>query len=413
MRLAQAVDALREYHAALRSVTLLDAYLTIACPEFEMKAMIGRHIWADATACDRIAARLRELGAEPRDGGPPALVLGASGASASSERLAALAAVKTDLARSLDEHIRAIDPILDEPSAALLRAVAAAAEGHAAEYRALWGALAAGSPSPPSTDAFEAAQRDARARSGALTASGIPWPPPVPRMPATDARLRVGPPPPTNLGALASPEARPALIAVLHAMLTEVEIGNVEACSRQILEAVEMPWAFVVDMSRQCWDEARHGLAFLRRIEELGGRFGDQPISSYLWKMGIDQPTDVRLAIQQRIGEWSGVEGALWHARQFEAAGDNGTAAIWEYVAQDEIGHVAFGNKWLRYLASDEAGVARVHQRALAVRREHGKSMDSRPTFPFDRAACLRAGFSPQTVDDYEARVRAQGSRFA
>ncbi|MGD0679803.1 MAG: DUF455 family protein [Polyangiaceae bacterium] len=204
----------------------------------------------------------------------------------------------------------------------------------------------------------------------------------MPAAPACDPRLASGTTVPGGFRDLSSPEARPALIAVLHRMLTDVEIRNVENCARLILESAEMPWAFVVDMARQCWDEARHGLAFLRRITELGGRFGDHPISSYLWFMGSDQPTDVRLAVQQRIGEWSGVEGALWHTRQFVDAGDERTAAIWEFVAQDEIGHVAFGNKWLRHLSgNDDAAVSRIHDRALAVRRAHGKSLESQPIF--------------------------------
>jgi len=127
--------------------------------------------------------------------------------------------------------------------------------------------------------------------------------------------------------------------------------------------------------------------------------------------MGNDQPTDVRLAIQQRIGEWSGVEGALWHSRQFASAGDERTAAIWEFVAQDEIGHVAFGNKWIRYLAGSEEAVQRIHDRALAVRRAHGKNLETQPTFSFDRTACLRAGFSAHVVEEYEERVRQHGSR--
>ncbi len=202
-------------------------------------------------------------------------------------------------------------------------------------------------------------------------------------------------------------------MAFLHQNLTELELPTMEACGRLILQSGRMPWAFTVDMARQCWDEARHAQAFMDRLQNIGGRVGMFAHSHTLWDMTADQPLAVQLAIHQRIGEWVGVDGALWNADRFRSLADHATADLLEFVARDEITHVAIGNRWIRWLHSDDAEIDVVVRQALHRRAAFGKSVGGPPVFPFNRWACERAGFTSDEVNALEQAALAEGTRFA
>jgi uncharacterized ferritin-like protein (DUF455 family) len=304
---------------------------------------------------------------------------------------------KARLGDALRAAAQAAAPVADEPSARLLEQQAAMlarqqdeARSAAAELRRLFPDLAAA--------------RDDDHDAGD---TAVLVPERAPARPARDRRFGFdAPPAPTPGAAGDTPEAR---LGLLHVNLTDLEIATIEACCRLILDHPEMPWEFVLDMARQCWDEARHAEAFRRHLLELGGELGRYRIAHTLWELADGQPLAVRLALHQRIGEWIGVDGALYHARLFAAAGARELARTFEFVALDEITHVAFGNKWLRAVAGSEEGVERAHARA-EERREAGKSTDGPLPFPFNRWACERAGFTPNEVARLEARFARHGS---
>lgn len=186
-----------------------------------------------------------------------------------------------------------------------------------------------------------------------------------------------------------------------------------EACSRLILHSKGMPWGFTVDMARQCWDEARHAQAFTDRLLDLGGRVGMYAHSHTLWEMTADQPIAVQLAIHQRIGEWVGVDGALWNADRFRSLGDHATADLMDFVARDEMTHVAFGNRWIRWMHHVDSDVDVVMTQALLRRAAFGKSVGGPLMFPFNRWACERAGFTSVEVTALEQAALERGTRFA
>ncbi len=199
-------------------------------------------------------------------------------------------------------------------------------------------------------------------------------------------------------------------IRLLHQNLTELELPTMESCCRLILHFPEMPWAFTAETARQCWDEARHAHSFMKRLEELGGVVGEFSYTHSLWEMTADQPLAVRLAIHQRIGEWIGVDGALWNADRLRALGDTATADLLDFIARDEITHVALGNRWIRWVCSSDEQVDAVNAIAANRRRAFGKRVDGRPLFPFNRWACERAGFTAAEVQALEDRFVAEGS---
>ena len=187
--------------------------------------------------------------------------------------------------------------------------------------------------------------------------------------------------------------------ALLHYLLMSTEIPTIEHCAALIWDhAQETPWEFVEDMSRQCWDEARHAQACILGLKELGHRPGDFPIEISLWRMTLHKPLALRLAIHQRLGEWLGLDAALWWATRLEGSGDTATADMFRFIANDERSHVAFGNKWLRFLLQTDAAIRLIHEEAEAVRASCGAGTNRTAPFPINVEECTAVGFSPSEV---------------
>ena len=230
------------------------------------------------------------------------------------------------------------------------------------------------------------------------------------RYPGRDSRLlRIAPSARPFEGDMSAMEVTRSF---LHYNLTELELPTMEICARMILEFRDMPWEFVTDMARQVWDEARHASAFMQRLSELGGTVGDYSHTHGLWDMTAQQPLEVQLAIHQRIGEWTGVCGALWNAERHHRIGDPITAELLEFVARDEINHVAYGNKWIRHLCQNPQALQDVLNAALSRRTAFGRTSDGPPIFPIAHWARERAGFTKSEIQAMDQHVAHVGTRF-
>ena len=109
----------------------------------------------------------------------------------------------------------------------------------------------------------------------------------------------------------------------------------------------DMPWGFVFDSARHCYDETRHsllGIEWLRR-HGLDYRSVPQNTRIYAWRSQFDAATQYCLLTRGNEAH------AFPHRRrslaQYEAAGDQLSAQYVSYDMADERQHVAFGTKWL------------------------------------------------------------------
>ncbi len=111
-----------------------------------------------------------------------------------------------------------------------------------------------------------------------------------------------------------------------------------------------MPWDFVYDSARHCYDETRHcllGIEWLRQ-HELDYTSVPQNTRIYAWRSQYDPATQYCLLTRGNEAH------AFPHRRrsllQYEAAGDQLSAQYVSYDMADERQHVAFGTKWLPQL---------------------------------------------------------------
>ncbi|PJG51258.1 hypothetical protein CVM73_32090 [Bradyrhizobium forestalis] len=392
MRVAETIDRLKDHLNRCVRISNVLAMWTITTPEAELKTVFGRHLHWAVQAAERLRVRLAELAVDVDPRKLPAQsaaddLKACEDALTTPDKIRALyQRALPNLQASMADHARRTGAIADEPTIRILDdLVAGIAVATSEAHRAFEDVCRT----------FPNIELESSAAEGHL-------PPRIPFRPARDRRF-------------SETAADPNLtdtVKLLHVFYTDLELSTIEACSRMIVEFPAMPWQFVIDMARQCWDEARHAEAFRTRLLELGGHLGAYAVSYALWEMGAGEPVDVSLAVQQRVGEWIGVDGAIWQAQQLRFGGDEATSLLFDYVTLDEITHVAFGNKWLRAIAGSEARVKQVHDLALDKRSACGKSVNGPLTFPYNDWACERGGYTEAERDELRARFLKYGSQF-
>lgn len=193
-----------------------------------------------------------------------------------------------------------------------------------------------------------------------------------------------------------------AFAAFLHHVFIDVEIAAMEVCSYSLLRFREMPIAFMLDMARQAWDEARHARAVGGMLRDAGVRVGGFPYTNVVIER-YRLARDVRevLAVQQLVQEANAVEVTPHLAAALRARGREELAAAFDRINVDESLHVRIGNRWLRFVLRDD------RRRYLTVLRRAARRIDL-PVFgkgAWNADLRRRCGFP-------EEFVRA-GSRFA
>jgi uncharacterized ferritin-like protein (DUF455 family) len=134
---------------------------------------------------------------------------------------------------------------------------------------------------------------------------------------------------------------------ILHAFANH-ELQAVELFAWALLAFPGTPTAFRRGLLRILVEEQEHCRLYLDRLAELGGSFGDHPVSGYFWGKAMDLATPIRFVCAMGLTfESANLDHAVEYAAAARRHGDEATAAIIEKVHDDEVGHVKFGWHWL------------------------------------------------------------------
>lgn len=185
---------------------------------------------------------------------------------------------------------------------------------------------------------------------------------------------------------------------ILHAMANH-ELQAAELFAWALLAFPDAPSAFRQGLLRILADEQRHTRMYIARVEALGMRFGDQPVSGYFWGKveTIRSPLDFVCAMSLTF-ENANLDHTLDYADAARESGDPKTAAVIERVHRDEITHVAFGWRWLEALRGPRSSW-RAYSEGLDWPLRAAKASGRR----FDRASRREAGLDEAFIDRLEA----------
>ena len=157
--------------------------------------------------------------------------------------------------------------------------------------------------------------------------------------------------------------------ALLHAV-AHIEFNAINLALDAIWRFPGMPASFYFDWLRVASEEAEHFTLLEGRLRALGFNYGDFDAHNGLWEMAEKTAGDAlaRMALVPRTLEARGLDASPAIRAKLAGAGDADSAAVIDVILRDEIGHVAIGNRWFRFLCGERGLDARAADLELATR---------------------------------------------
>ena len=187
--------------------------------------------------------------------------------------------------------------------------------------------------------------------------------------------------------------------ALLHA-ITHIEFNAINIALDALCRFGGMPAAYYRDWMQVAGEEALHFSLLAAHLQSLGHTYGDLSAHNGLWEMADLTQNDVlaRMALVPRILEARGLDVTPAIRAKLAHQGDLAAAEILDVILADEVGHVAIGNQWYRWLCEQRGVDPREIFGQLMIKHRAPKI---RP--PFNRPARLAGGFTVAELDGWEA----------
>jgi uncharacterized ferritin-like protein (DUF455 family) len=200
-----------------------------------------------------------------------------------------------------------------------------------------------------------------------------------------------------------SPFKPEGLAALLHA-IAHIEFNAINLALDAAWRFEGMPRDFHLDWVRVAAEEAYHFGLLVQLLADLGHAYGDFAAHDNLWTMCTRTQDDgvARMALVPRTLEARGLDATPQIQERLRAVGSPmalRAVDVLEIILRDEVGHVAIGNHWYRWLCARDGLDPVAHYAVLAQRHDAPRLHP-----PFNRAAREQAGFS----DDELALLLAQ-----
>ncbi len=220
----------------------------------------------------------------------------------------------------------------------------------------------------------------------------LPGHPPRPELRAHTAVARRSP---------ATAEGRAIL---LHA-IAHIEFNAINLALDAVWRFDAMPPAYYLDWLRIAAEEAQHFGLLRAQLRRMGWDYGDFPAHQGLWTMCEKTAHDAtaRMALVPRTLEARGLDATpLIQAKLRQVGTPDALAAahILDTILREEVGHVAIGNHWYRWLCARQGLDAEAH---FAQLMQHYAA--PRPKPPLNTAARRQAGFTEAELDWLQQQV--------
>ena len=180
--------------------------------------------------------------------------------------------------------------------------------------------------------------------------------------------------------------------ALLHAV-AHIEYNAIALALDATWRFAGMPRDYYLDWARVAGEEALHFSLLRQHLATLGHAYGDLAAHDGLWIMAERTRSDAlaRMALVPRTLEARGLDVTPAMREKFARAGDMRAAEILDVILRDEIGHVAIGNRWYRWLCQRDGldplqAYARLAQQHRAPRPKPPFNVEARRAAGFDAA---------------------------
>ena len=187
--------------------------------------------------------------------------------------------------------------------------------------------------------------------------------------------------------------------ALIHS-IAHIEINAIDLALDIVWRFPGMPEAFYRDWVSIAKEEARHFTLLRDHLVSIGFDYGAFQAHNGLWEMAEKTNGDLlaRIALVPRTLEARGLDASPMVRKKLVSVGDHRAGAILDVILNDEIGHVAVGNRWYRFLCAQRgldpvATYAELSERYKAPHLRGPFNLEARRAAGFDEeelAALLR-----------------------
>jgi uncharacterized ferritin-like protein (DUF455 family) len=186
--------------------------------------------------------------------------------------------------------------------------------------------------------------------------------------------------------------------ALMHA-ICHIEFNAVNLALDAIWRFDGMPEQYYKDWAQVAKEEAYHFSLLQNHLKSISYQYGDFPAHTGLWTMCEKTKDDIvaRMALVPRTLEARGLDATpliQTKLRKVNAPYAAEAIEILDIILRDEIGHVAIGNHWYRWLCRRDGLDPLEHYGEL-----HTKHTAPRLKPPLNLEARLKAGFTPQEIE--------------
>jgi uncharacterized ferritin-like protein (DUF455 family) len=186
--------------------------------------------------------------------------------------------------------------------------------------------------------------------------------------------------------------------ALLHS-LAHIELNAIDLALDIVWRFAGLPDDFYRQWLQVAREEALHFELLRDHLATLGHAYGDFDAHDGLWQMAQRTRHDLlaRLALVPRTLEARGLDASPAVKAKLLAAGDVRGGEILDLILRDEIGHVAVGNHWYRWLCAQRGldpltRYAALAQQYGAPRLRGPFNLDARRAAGFDEAELAALG---------------------
>lgn len=192
-------------------------------------------------------------------------------------------------------------------------------------------------------------------------------------------------------------------VALLHAV-AHIEFTAVQLAWDLLYRFRGLPAEFYRDWLRVAGEEAEHFGLVRGRLRVLGSDYGHLVAHRGLWDVAADTAHDLaaRLALVPRGMEARGLDVTPGIIARLEQVGDADSVAVLKVILHDEIGHVALGSRWFRWVCEQRGMPPDPTYRALLSRYLRGPLRG-----PYNLEARREAGFSEAELESLDPASRS------
>jgi uncharacterized ferritin-like protein (DUF455 family) len=194
----------------------------------------------------------------------------------------------------------------------------------------------------------------------------------------------------------AKPMTTPEGRALLLHSIAHIELNAIDLALDVVWRFSGMPEAFYRDWVGIAKEEAKHFLLLQKHLQSLGFDYGDFPAHNSLWDMAERTQGDIlaRIGLVPRTMEARGLDASPGVKNKLVSVGDLAAGRILDIILEEEIGHVAAGNRWYRHVC-EARGLDPVATYRQLIQQYDAPKLKS----PYNLEARRLAGFDDEELN--------------